>query len=52
MKNLLTSLQNGYSFKQLSNANQEILFETQTFNETTSKTDYDVNPQLLNEAKK
>ncbi|OME87775.1 hypothetical protein BK120_00095 [Paenibacillus sp. FSL A5-0031] len=52
MKKLELGLQNGDSLEKLKNINKVIKIETQTFNEITAKTDYDLNPQLLSEAQK
>lgn len=38
--------------EKIKKANKDILIETQTFNEDSAKTDYELNPKLLVEAKK
>ncbi|NOU62703.1 hypothetical protein GC096_01415 [Paenibacillus sp. LMG 31461] len=50
MRELQRSLGQADSFEKLKSNDKDIVFGTQTFNETTAKTDYDVNPQLLIEA--
>ncbi|UKS24121.1 peptidyl-prolyl cis-trans isomerase [Paenibacillus sp. HWE-109] len=52
MKDLQSRLSHEDSFEKLKLTNPDIQIETQNFNETTAKTDYDLNPQLLTEAKK
>ncbi|NQX67145.1 peptidyl-prolyl cis-trans isomerase [Paenibacillus alba] len=52
MRDLHKNLQKADSIEKLKSVDKDIAVETQTLNETTAKTDYDVNPQLLTEAQK
>ncbi|GBG09203.1 peptidyl-prolyl cis-trans isomerase [Paenibacillus agaridevorans] len=52
MRGVQEELQNGESMGNLQDTRTDLIVETQTFDGLTAKTDYELNPQLLEEAQK